>query len=148
MVKLSTRARYALRAMMELSLREGAGPVLLRDIAAAQRVSPKYLEQLAIPLRRAGLLQAERGPKGGYQLSRRAEEITAHDIVEAVEGHIHLLECLRTPAACDRTEACAARDLWGRVTQAMSAVLSETTLADLREQQRAAQAKRGAHYQI
>ena len=97
MIRPSTRARYALRAMIELALHEGAGPLLLRQVAAAQHISPKYLEQLTMPLRRTGLLQAERGPQGGYELARPADEITAREIVEAVEGPLHLLDCLPAP---------------------------------------------------
>ena len=143
-----TRTRYALHAMIALSLHEGAGPVLLRDIATAQRVSPKYLEQLAIPLRRAELLNAERGPNGGYELARPAEEITAREVVEALEGPIDLLDWVRTPRACDRAEAYAARGLWARVGRAITEVLAETTLADLCEEERAAQAEGAACYQI
>ena len=148
MFRPSTRARYALRAMIELSLREGAGPVSLREIARAQRLSPKYLEQLTIPLNRAGLVQAERGPAGGYRLARLADQITAREIVEAVDAPLYLLDCLRTSEACDRAGACAAQRLWSRVAQAVVSVLSETTLADLREDQRAATAGVALCYRI
>ncbi|MFB3883396.1 MAG: Rrf2 family transcriptional regulator [Armatimonadota bacterium] len=136
-MKLSTKARYALRSMIELALREGAGPQLLRDVAQAQRLSPKYLEQLTIPLRHAGLLRTERGPKGGCELARPATRITALDVVTAVEGPLHLLECVGDRNACDRTATCAARQLWMRAGEAISEVLAGTTLADLRESQRA-----------
>jgi Rrf2 family cysteine metabolism transcriptional repressor len=147
MIKPSTRARYALRAMIELALHEGSGPILLRQIAEAQRISPKYLEQLTIPLRRAGLLQAERGPQGGYELAKPSYAITAAEIVEAVEGPLDVLECVRSSAACDRSGECAARRLWARVSDAIATVLSDATLADLREEQLAAQTGVAA-YQI
>jgi Rrf2 family transcriptional regulator, cysteine metabolism repressor len=135
MLKLSTKARYALRAMMQLAVHEGAGPVQLREIARAQRLSPKYLEQLAIPLRHAGLLRTERGPTGGYELARPAVAITALDVVQAVEGPLALLDCLGRTAACDRTDVCAARELWVEVQAAIDGVLSKMTLAQLRENQ-------------
>jgi len=147
MIKPSTRARYAVRAMIELAIHEGSGPLQLREIAQAQRISVKYLEQLTIPLRRAGLLQAERGPQGGYELAKPAYDITAREIVEAVEGSLGVLECVRNSDSCERTLACAARRLWGRVSDAITAVLSDTTLADLREEQLAGQ-KGVAAYQI
>jgi Rrf2 family protein len=147
-MKLSTKARYALRAMMELALHEGEGPQLLRDIAKAQRLSPKYLEQLTIPLRHAGLLRTERGPSGGYELAKPASRITALDIVEAVEGPLDLLDCIGSSAACDRTATCAARRLWMRVGEAMSGALAEATLADLRESQRSASQPGAFCYQI
>lgn len=148
MIGPSTRARYALRAMIELALREGSGPVLLRQVAQAQHLSAKYLEQLTIPLRRQGLLQAERGPQGGYELARPAAEITAREIVEAVEVPLHFVECIPRPQSCDRTATCAARDLWAKAGDAVAAVLSQTTLADLRERQLSAQAETAACYQI
>ena len=147
-MKLSTKARYALRAMLELSLREGQGPVQLRQIAAAQDISPKYLEQLAMPLRNAGLVRSERGPLGGYQLARPPIAITALDIVLAVEGPLDLLDCLSQSRVCSRAEACAARTLWGRVSAAISDVLADTTLADLRDAQREASTAATFCYQI
>ncbi len=148
MLKLSTKARYAMRAMIELALHEGAGTVQLRAVAQAQRLSPKYLEQLTIPLRHAGLIQTERGPRGGYELARPASTITALEVVEAVEGPVNLLDCIERTAACDRTGACAARDLWMRVNESISRALAETTLADLRREQLAATAGESSHYEI
>lgn len=131
MLRLSTKARYALRAMMELALREGEGPVQLREIAGAQALSPKYLEQLAIPLRHAGLLHTERGPSGGYCLARPAEEITALEVVRAVEGPLDLLDCVGRATICERSATCAARDLWRDLSRAVGEVLGKRTLADL-----------------
>ncbi len=148
MFRPSTRARYAIRAMIELALHEGAGPILLREVAAAQEVSPKYLEQITIPLRSAGLLLAERGPRGGYRLARPASDITACEIVEALEGPLDLLDCVRAPSACHRAETCAARKMWGRISRGIVAALSETTLADLREEDRAARAEDALCFQI
>ncbi len=135
MLKLSTKARYSLRAMIELALREGEGPVQLREVAEAQRISPKYLEQLAAPLRNAGLVQSARGPSGGYELARPATAITALEVVRAVEGPLDLLDCIGSSAACNRARACAARTLWRRASQAINDVLADTTLAELRDSQ-------------
>jgi Rrf2 family transcriptional regulator, cysteine metabolism repressor len=136
MLRLSTKARYALRAMIELALREGEGAVQLREIADAQRLSPKYLEQLAIPLRHAGLVHSERGPSGGYSLARPAGEITALEIVRAVEGPLDLLDCVGRAAICERSSSCAARELWQELSVAVGDVLGKRTLADLAECQR------------
>jgi len=148
MLKLSTKARCALRAMMELAIREGDGPVQLREIARAQRLSPKYLEQVAIPLRHAGLLRAERGPAGGYELTRPAAAISALEVVRAVEGPLELLECVGRASACDRAATCAARRLWIEVGGAISKVLAEKTLANLRESQLEALGSPALAYQI
>ena len=147
-MKLSTKARYALRATLELALREGDGPVHLRHIAKAQDISPKYLEQLAMPLRNAGLVRSERGPTGGYELARPAATITALDVVQAVEGPVDLLDCVGQSRLCARAETCAARTLWGRLSAAIADVLRETTLADLREAQREAETGTTFCYQI
>lgn len=136
MLRLSTKARYALRAMMELARREGPRPVQLHDIAAAQRLSPKYLEQLAIPLRHAGLLHTARGPSGGYSLARPAGEITALEVVRAVEGPLDLLDCVSRASICERAASCAARDLWRDLSNAVTEVLRKRTLADLAQCQR------------
>jgi len=148
MLKASTRVRYSLRAMIELALHEGTGPMLLRELAQAQRISIKYLEQLTIALRRVGLVQSERGPQGGYELARPATEITAKEIIEAVEGPLELLDCMSRPASCERATACAARSLWTRVNDAIDDVLSRTTLAELRDAQLAAEAGKAPVYQI
>ena len=148
MLRLSTKARYALRAMMELAIHEGRGPVQLREVARAQRISAKYLEQLAIPLRHAGLLHTERGPSGGYELARPAMAITALEVVQAVEGPLELLECVGRRSACDRAGVCAARDLWVEAGEAITKVLAATSLADLRENQVAAVTGQPLGYQI
>ncbi len=144
MLKLSTKARYALRFMIELSLHEGEGLVHLATVAAAQDLSQKYLEQLAMLLRHAGLVDAERGSQGGYQLAQPAAEITVLQIVQAVEGPFQLVHCLVRPATCARSSACAAHGLWGRLSSAVTDVLSQTTLADLCTDQRLAAVRRPA----
>src|SRR5574340_269894 len=147
MLRLSTKARYALRAMIELSAHQGQGLIQLREVAAAQNLSVKYLEQLTISLRHAGLVRAERGPQGGYQLAKPAEEITALEIVQAVEGPLNLIDCLAQDGACDRTGACAAHGLWSKLSGVIGKLLAETTLADLRDEQLAL-AQPLASYQI
>jgi len=143
MLRLSTKARYALRAMIELALREGEGSVQLREIADAQRLSPKYLEQLVIPLRHAGLVHTERGPSGGYSLALPADEITALDVVRAVEGPLDLLDCVGRATICERSSSCAARELWRDLSAAVGEVLGKRSLADLASCQRTLNAAGG-----
>jgi Rrf2 family protein len=138
MLRVSTKARYALRAMIELALRQGELPVHLHDVAVAQQLSVRYLEQLMIPLRRAGLVRGERGSGGGYRLAGPAEEITALEIFSAVEGGLDLLACAVTPTVCERSPTCVARKLWMEAGRAMGGVLARASLADLRDEQRAA----------
>jgi Rrf2 family protein len=137
MLRLSTKTRYALRTMIELARREGKGMVPLKAVAEAQQLSPKYLEQLAISLRHAGLVLAERGSQGGYVLARPAAEITALEIVQAIDGPIQLVNCVSRPTSCHRSPGCAAHGLWSRLTQSIGALLAATTLADLCQDQEA-----------
>ncbi len=136
-MKLSTKGRYGLRAMLELALRASKDPVMVRDIAASQEIPEDYLEQVLLSLRKAGLVRSQRGSSGGYLLGRQAEEIAALEIVEAVEGPLALTQCLNDPETCSRSGACVARDLWMETTEAMLQVLRNTTLAVLRDRQRA-----------
>jgi Rrf2 family protein len=135
-MKISTKGRYGLRAMIELGLREGNGPILVRDIAAAQGISEDYLEILLISLRKAGLVRSFRGASGGYTLARPAESINALEIIEAVEGSLLPLDCLNNSEICERSSTCAARDLWQESAEAMRFVLKATNLDTLCSRQR------------
>jgi len=148
MLKLSTKARYAMRFMIELSLHEEEGLVHLASVADAQDLSQKYLEQLAMSLRHSGLVNAERGSSGGYELALAPAEITALQIVQAVEGPIELISCVARPTACGRVTGCAAHGLWNRLSKSITQVLAETTLADLRSDQLRAPAAQSASFHI
>src|SRR4030065_2254437 len=94
-MKISTKIRYGTRAMLELASRYGEGPIELREIAKRENISPKYLEQVIIPLRTAGLVKSVRGSKGGYSLAKPPSEILLKDVIEVLEGPLDLIECLR-----------------------------------------------------
>ncbi|NPV49469.1 MAG: Rrf2 family transcriptional regulator [Armatimonadetes bacterium] len=130
-MRVSTRTRYGVRAMMELAIHDGPEPVSVRQIAEAQELPVKYLEQLIAALRAAELVRSQRGIGGGYLLTRRPEEITVADIYEALEGPLVPVECLSDSVECSREDICATRDVWSRVTDAVREVLTATTLADL-----------------
>ncbi len=132
-MKLSTRARYGMRAMLDLALNGQENLVLLKDIAERQGISKRYLEHMMTLLRNRGLVVAERGAGGGYRLARPADQIGLDEIFEALEGEISPVECVRDAALCDRSEDCVVRLLWCDLTQAMRDVLKTRTLADLKE---------------
>jgi Rrf2 family protein len=134
--------------MVELACHEGEGPIQLQEIARAQQLSPKYLEQLTIALRSAGLVHSERGPHGGYWLTKPASQVTALDVVRAAEGPVTLLDCIGKATACERSASCAARRLWTKVSVAINDTLAQVTLADLREEQMAATSAQAFCYQI
>ena len=98
-MRLSTKGRFAVTAMIDVGLRDNAGPVSLAEIAARHQISLSYLEQLFSKLRQRGLVESTRGPGGGYSLARRAESITVADIIGAVEGDLRDGESQGTAAA-------------------------------------------------
>jgi Rrf2 family transcriptional regulator, cysteine metabolism repressor len=132
-LKFSTRARYGMRAMLDLAENSGDKLVLLRDIAERQDISKRYLEHMMTLLRNRGLVVAERGASGGYRLARAPRDIKLDEIFEALEGELAPVDCVRDAAVCERSDDCAVRDLWCEVTAAMRDVLKGQTLADLKK---------------
>ena len=135
-MKLSTRGRYGTRALLDLALHRGEGPVLLRDIAARQQISVLYLERLIGPLIAGGIVRSTRGARGGVSLSKLPEEIRLSEVIRLLEGSIAPVECVDNPAVCDRSDSCVTRDIWGELANAMNRVLEATTLQNLVERQK------------
>ncbi|MBE3573893.1 MAG: Rrf2 family transcriptional regulator [Firmicutes bacterium] len=129
----SSRTEYGVKAMLDLALHYGEGPVPLRAIAGRQSVSEHYLEQLMGALRKAGLVASARGAQGGYELAREPGSITVGDVVRALEGPIAPLPCVEEDgrAHCDEIARCVARTVWVRLRSSMEEVLDSTTFADL-----------------
>jgi Rrf2 family cysteine metabolism transcriptional repressor len=123
-LKISTKGRYGLTIMMELSLKFGEGPTSLKSIAERNQLSEHYLEQLIAPLRNAGLVKSIRGAYGGYVLSHDPETITAGDVIRILEGPI-------SPVDFTEEDDPAKRSLWLRIRDSIAGVLDSTTLADL-----------------
>ena len=137
-MKLSTRARYGLRATTELALlREGldgeAKPVPLARIAKRQGIPEQYLRQIFLSLRRAGIVRAVRGTSGGYLLGREPVDISARDVVRAMGERLEPVFCIREPSECERAAECPTRPLWSKLARAMETALSTTTVAQLAE---------------
>ena len=135
-MKLSTKGRYGLRAILDLALHQSEGLVLLRDVARRQEVSLPYLERLIAPLIAAGLVKSTRGSRGGVLLLRSPSEIKLGEIIEVLEGSIAPVDCVNDPKLCHRSGFCVTRDIWIEMKMAMSQVLDSTTLQDLVERQR------------
>jgi Rrf2 family transcriptional regulator, cysteine metabolism repressor len=130
-MKLSTRGQYGTRAMLELALLYGQGPILLKDIASRQDIPASYLENLMGVLRMAGLISTVRGMHGGYYLARPPYDINLNQVVIALEGSVAPVECVDDPEYCSRAESCVTRDVWGDVKLAVEGVLKSITLEDL-----------------
>ena len=140
-MRLSTRGRYAVMAMVELAARQeqaakpsagkNVAPVSLAEIAAAQMLSLAYLEQLFGHLRRAGLVASARGPGGGYRLARPATEIAVAAIVDAVDEPIRATRCEEGSPGCLGGERCLTHDLWSELGEQIRLFLAHVTLADV-----------------
>lgn len=128
---ISTKGRYGLRLVLDLAKEGAERPVPLKEIASRQNISEKYLEQIIMPLGRAGVVKSVRGVKGGYVLSRPATEITAGDVLRAAEGSIAPVECCS--AGCEHSEDCVPFVLYKRIQDAVDTVVDSTTIADMLE---------------
>jgi len=135
-MKLSTRSRYGMRALLELGIHYGEGLMLIKDIATRQQVSQYYLEQIMLQLRAAGFVRSQRGARGGIALVRPPREIKLSDALAALGGMESCpVECVQDAAACNRSNICAMRDVWTEVRESISHVLESKTLQDLVEMQ-------------
>lgn len=144
-MKLSTRTRYGTRALLELAVNHGKGPLQTKIIAQRQNISVKYLEQLMAGLKSAGLVRSIRGSKGGYVLAKAPNQIKISEVFHALEGFVITVECLENESYCARVADCVARQLWAQVQQAIETVLQSITLQDLIDRTKD---KRTLNYQI
>jgi Rrf2 family cysteine metabolism transcriptional repressor len=135
-MKLSTRGRYGTRALLELALHQGEGPVSLKDIARRQQISVQYLEHLITPLIAGGIVRSTRGARGGVSLTRSPEQIKLSEVVQLLEGSTAPVECVSNPEACSRSGSCVTRDIWSELKRVMDGVLDSITLQDLVERQK------------
>ena len=134
-MQLSTKVRYAARAMIELALNYKEEPIQLNDIACKQNISVKYLEQIMGPLRARGYVRTQKGSRGGYHLAVKPENITLYDIVESIEGSLAPVACVDNDESCERSNLCVTRSVWTRVKNAVIKELQAKTLADLAAEQ-------------
>lgn len=133
---MSTRGRYGVRLMVALALNYGGGITLLKEISRREGISEKYLGQIIIPLKNAGLVTSHRGARGGYALARPPEAVTVKDVVEAIEGKIAAVLCVNDPVACARATSCVATRVWKKLSEDIERSLSSFTLAALARQLR------------
>lgn len=134
-MRLTTKGRFAVTAMIDLAMRQHHGPVTLAGISQRQKISLSYLEQLFGKLRRHDLVESTRGPGGGYTLARPARELTVADVIFAVDEPIDATQC-GGKANCDDDRECMTHELWTNLNRKMIEYLDSVSLADLVEQQR------------
>lgn len=130
-MRLSKRTRYGFRLMVELARSFEKGPLSLKEIAARQNLSLKYLEQIVIHLKTMGPVRSVRGPRGGYMLSLPPSRITLKSLFDIFEGVSGIVECVRNPSECKRVDDCASHRLWVTLEEKISDTLSSMTLEDL-----------------
>ena len=135
-MKLSTKGRYGARAGLELALRYNSGPVMVREIAASQDISMRYLEHILNSLRSSGIVKSTRGAKGGYELSKAPSDISLGDIVRTLEGPLDIVSCT-SDLDCPKISQCVMHYVWKEVKESMEVILDRITLDDLVEKHNA-----------
>lgn len=129
-MRLTTKGRYAVTAMLDLSLNYGVGAITLADISERQGISLSYLEQLFARLRKQGLVSSSRGPGGGYRLSRGADTITVLDVISAVDEKVDSTQC-EGRQNCHGHEQCLSHELWQSLSDQIRVYLDGITLAQV-----------------
>jgi Rrf2 family protein len=133
-MRITTRSRYGLRALLYLARRPEPGPAPLHEIAAEEDLPAAFLERIMAQLRDAGLVRSTRGAAGGYQLARPATEISAGEVVAVLENPRPMVECLDEPDCCSRAATCRARPAWRCLDQAVAGALDGLSIAELNQE--------------
>ncbi|AAK79641.1 Rrf2 family protein [Clostridium acetobutylicum] len=129
-MKLSTKGRYGVKAMVDLAIHYGAEPVSIKSISERQKISEAYLEQLFVPLRKSGLIKSIRGSQGGYVLSKDPKDIHISNIFDVLEGPIEISDCVESDS-CDNSDYCVTRLLWVKIKESIDNVTKTITLKDM-----------------
>ena len=135
-MKVNTKVRYGLRAILQIAEGYGGEPVPISAISESQEISGKYLEQVVGTLRKADLISSRKGVKGGYSLVHPPHETTLWQIISALDSHTTLVECVEEPGICDRSGDCLTRSIWTLLSERMQEFWASFTLADLQKTMR------------
>lgn len=129
-MKLSTKGRYGVKAMVDLAIHYGNEPVSIKSISERQNISEYYLEQLFSPLRKAELIKSIRGSQGGYVLNKEPKFITVYEILDVLEGPVEISSCIEQEI-CDNMDCCSTRLLWKKIKDSINSVTKSITLQDM-----------------
>ncbi|MCR3757887.1 Rrf2 family transcriptional regulator [Clostridium felsineum] len=129
-MKLSTKGRYGVKAMVDLAIHYGEDPVSIKSISERQKISESYLEQLFVPLRKANLIKSIRGSQGGYVLSKEPKDIYISNIFDVLEGPIEISDCVESDN-CNNSDYCVTRLLWVKIKESIDNVTKTITLKDM-----------------
>jgi len=147
-MRLSTKTRYAARAMAELGSVKNGGSLSVREVAERQHLSAKYLENIFQVLSSAGLLAVIRGKHGGFRLAKPAQNISLREVFEALEGSLAPVDCVDDPRRCSMADTCPTRDTWVELHESLLSVLERTTIHQLAEKKLARASAATFDYQI
>ena len=149
-MKLSTKGRYGLKAMLDLAIHNSEGQIALRNIAERQDISENYLEQLFSTLKKAELVKSTRGAQGGYVLANKPENITVGSILRALEGSLAPVDCVmeNDPVKCCREDICVTKFIWEKIRDSVNGVVDSITLNDLVQDYIKATQKQEDNYSI
>lgn len=131
MFDVSTKVDYALLIMVELGKPSDQEYQSLHDIAARHHISSKYLSQLVVPLKKAGLVESKEGKTGGYQITKSLKDITVRSIVEAVDGPLQIVKCMDSEKDCPVETTCHTKPIWENLKSDIYQLLDQKTLADI-----------------
>ena len=134
---ITSRAKYATRALLELTLRYDSGPVLIHDVAVAQNIPVRFLEQILLQLKSEGFVTSRKGPGGGYLLATSPDKITLGAVVRYIEGPLAPISCVSLtmyePCGCPNPDVCGLRQAWKEAREALAGVLDRITFAEIGE---------------
>lgn len=147
-MRISAKGEYAILAVLDLALAPAHELVPIQDIAARQGIPQRYLEQVLLSLKRAGILGSKRGSSGGYQLARPPEQVSVGDVLRAVEGVQSPVEAQRRPAGRDGVDSFDLAELWGEISTAVSEVVDRISFGELAERARARRSAARPMYHI
>lgn len=129
-MKLSTKGRYGVKAIVELAVNYGSKPISIKKISESQKISEYYLEQLFSSLRKADIIKSIRGAQGGYVLNKEPKDITIAEVMNVLEGPVEIADCIEEDS-CNNTNSCATRLLWGKIKKSIDEVMESITLQDI-----------------
>ncbi|MCM1189763.1 MAG: Rrf2 family transcriptional regulator [bacterium] len=136
-MKISTKGRYAVRIMLDLAWNDTGECIKVKDIAARQGISEKYLEQIIAVLNKGGYVKSVRGAQGGYRMAREPKECSVGEILRLTEGSMAPVACLQEGAPeCERCDTCETLEVWKDLYRAINDVIDNVTIADLVEKRR------------
>ena len=149
-MKLSTKGRYGIKAMLDLAVYGADGHIALKSIAERQQISGNYLEQLIAALRKAGLVKSVRGAQGGYTLAHDPREITVGQILRALEGSLAPVDCVveDEPYECKEADKCVTRKLWAKIRDSINEVVDSISLQDLVDEYKLSQSNNSDMFYI